>query len=96
MVWREEFQMPSFLRRELDPQPQSIVLEKIRLFEVKGHEIPLSALPAGSLQSEWTTILEEIRSADFEKNFSSYRYRVLANLIPRDLGLLRQLEQRMA
>jgi hypothetical protein len=40
--------MPNYLRRELDPQPVSIVLEKIRIFEVKGLEIDLSALPAGS------------------------------------------------
>lgn len=95
-AWREELQMPAFLRRELDPQPQSLILEKVRIFEVKGHEVPLSALPAGSLQSEWTTIMEEIRPSDFEKNFATYRYKVMANLVPRDLDHLRQLEQRMA
>jgi hypothetical protein len=78
--------MPSHIRKELDPQPQNIELEKIRIFEVKGHEIPLSALPAGSTQSEWTTLLEEVRPIDFEKNFQSmYRNRVLANLLPSDL-----------
>jgi len=85
-TWREEIQMPAFLRKELDPQPQSIVLEKVRIFMVKGHEVPLTQLPAGHTESLWTTLLEEIRPQDFEKNFHLYKYRVLANLVPRDLN----------
>jgi len=35
--------------------------DKIKIFEVKGHEIPLSALKAGSTETEWSTLVEEIR-----------------------------------
>ena len=86
--WREIIQMPNYLRRELDPQPVSIVLEKIRIFEVKGLEIDLSALPAGSTQTEWTTVIDYIRPADFESNFSKHSGKILANLKPRDGKLL--------
>lgn len=78
--------MPSYLRRELDPQPQSIILDSIRVFEVKGHEVPLSQLPTGAKQSEWTTLLDEIKPQDFVKNFQNYRFKVLANIVPRDLA----------
>ena len=86
--------MPSHLRLELEPHPLSLPLHKLRIFEVKGHEIPLSALPAGSTQSEWTTILEEVR--DLEKNFTQHRHKLLANLMPKDLKELRGLEQRIS
>ena len=58
--------MPVYLRSDLEPQPFPIQIEKMRIFEVKGCEVPLTALPAGSLHPEWTTILDYIRPQDFE------------------------------
>lgn len=84
--------MPAVLRRELDPQPQALILDQIKVYEVKGHEVPLSQLPSGRTQSEWTTLLEEVRPQDFIKNFQVYRCRVMANLRPKDVSLLKQLE----
>jgi hypothetical protein len=69
-------------------------LENLTVFSIKGTEIPLSALPAGSTQSEWTTILEEVK--DLDKNISNYRWKVMANLVPRDLKELKSLEARIA
>ena len=71
------------------------MMEKMRVFEVKGHEIPLDQLPSGHTQSEWTTMLEEIRPQELEKNFQIYKHKLLANLIPRDIEALQQIEQRM-
>ena len=69
----------------------------MRIFEVKGHEIPLSALPTGSTQTEWTTLLKEIRPADFEKSFNDlYRFKVLANLLPSDLAPRQEIELKSA
>jgi len=66
--WRETLQMPNSLRQELEPYNAMVPLNQIRVFEIKAHEIPLSALPAGSTSSEWTTVLEEVR--DLEKNIN--------------------------
>jgi hypothetical protein len=60
---------------------------------VVGSEIPLSALPAGSTEPEWTTIVEELKSSDLEKPI--YRNRGMACIAPKDLPLLKQLEARM-
>ena len=60
---------------------------------MKGHEIPLSALPAGSTESEWTTTLEEIK--DFERNFGVYKHRVMACVLPKEVKELQGLEQRI-
>ena len=68
----------------------------MRIFEVKGHEVPLSQLPAGAKQTEWTTLLDEIKPSDFIKNFHNYKFRILANLVPRDLTHLRQLEYQIS
>jgi len=89
--------MPTYLRRDLEPQPFQVPIDKMRIFEVKGCEIPLSALPSGRTQSEWTTIVEYLRPADFESNFTSkYAGKVLANLKPRDSQLLVQLDLQIA
>jgi hypothetical protein len=39
--------------------------------------------------------LEEIKPQDLEKNSDLYRNKLLANLVPRDLEALQQLEQRI-
>jgi len=49
------------VRNELDPQRVQLPIDQIKVFRVTGSEIPLSALPAGSTQPEWTTIVEEIK-----------------------------------
>lgn len=49
------------LQEGIDPQRIPLPLDKIKIFEVIGHDIQLSALPAGSTQPEETTFLEEIR-----------------------------------
>lgn len=72
------------------------MLDKIRIFEVKGLEIDLSALPAGSTQTEWTTVIDYIRPADFESNFAKHSGKILANLKPRDGKLLMQLDSQIA
>lgn len=59
-----------------------------------GSEIPLSALPAGSTQPEWTTIVEEIKPSELDKPI--FKNKGLACLAPRDLQLLKQLEVKMA
>lgn len=85
---RAELELESLaVRNELDPQPVNLPLDLIKVFKVLGSEIPLSALPAGSTQPEWTTIVEEIKPADLEK--PAYRGRGLACLAPRDLALLK-------
>lgn len=48
-------------RKELDPQPINLPIDKIKIFEVIGHSISLSALPAGSTAPEETTYPEEVR-----------------------------------
>ena len=97
LAWRERIQMPVYLRRDLEPQPFQVPIDKMRIFEVKGCEIPLSALPSGRTQSEWTTIVEYLRPADFENNFlTKYAGKVLANLKPRDSKLLVQLDLQIA
>jgi hypothetical protein len=97
LAWRERIQMPAYLRRDLEPQPFQVPIDKMRIFEVKGCEIPLSALPSGRTQSEWTTIVEYLRPADFENNFlTKYVGKVLANLKPRDSKLLVQLDLQIA
>lgn len=85
---------PLAVRNELDPQPVNLPIELIRVFKVLGSEIPLSALPAGSTQPEWTTIVEEIKPSELEKPL--FKNRSLACLAPRDLALLKQLEIKMA
>jgi len=91
---REELELESLaVRNELDPQPVNLPIDLIRVFKVHGSEIPLSALPAGSTQPEWTTIVEEIKPADLEKPL--YKNRGLACLAPRDLALMKQLEVKM-
>jgi hypothetical protein len=81
--------MPAYLRRDLEPQPFQVPIDKMRIFEVKGCEIPLSALPSGRTHSEWTTLLEYIRPNDFESTFQEkYAGKLLANLKPRDPKLL--------
>jgi hypothetical protein len=82
------------VRNELDPQPVQLPIDQIKVFRVIGSEIPLSALPAGSTQPEWTTIVEEIKPSDLEKPV--YKNKGLACLAPRDLALLKQLEVKMA
>jgi hypothetical protein len=81
------------VRNELDPQPVNLPIDRIKVFQVIGSEIPISALPAGSTQSEWTTIVEEIKPSDLEK--PTYRNRALACISPRELPLIKQLEARM-
>jgi hypothetical protein len=48
-------------RNEFDPQYTKIPISDYKIFEIKGHEIPLSALPAGTLYPRWTTLMEELR-----------------------------------
>lgn len=43
------------VRNELDPQPINLPVDRIKIFEVKGHTIDLSALPTGSQAPEETT-----------------------------------------
>ena len=54
------------VRNELDPQPINLPVDKIKIFEVKGHTIDLSALPTGTLAPEETTYLQEIRPQAIE------------------------------
>ena len=49
------------VRNELDPQPINLPVDRIKIFEVIGHNIELSALPTGSKVPEETTSPEEIR-----------------------------------
>lgn len=49
------------VRNELDPQPINLPVDRIKIYEVIGHNIQLSALPTGSKQPEETTSPEEIR-----------------------------------
>ena len=78
------------VRNELDSQPVNLPIDQIKVFNVESLEIPLSALPAGSTESEWKTIITEI--TDFDKK--DYKNRGLACLAPRDLTYLKQLEAR--
>lgn len=81
----------------MEPQTFLVQIDKMRIFEVKGCEIPLSALPSGRTQSEWTTIVEYLRPADFENNFpTKYAGKLLANLKPRDVKMLIQLDLQIA
>jgi hypothetical protein len=84
------------VRNELDPQPIILPLDKIKVFEVNGHKVDLSALPASSTAPEETTFPEEVRGQDLEKQISKYKHKILAALLPREVGLLKQLEARMA
>ena len=43
------------MRNELDPQPINLPIDKIKIFEIKGHIVPLAALPTGTLAPEETT-----------------------------------------
>lgn len=70
--------MDDFLRNELDPLPMPLPADKIKIFEVKGHEIPLSALKAGSTETEWSTLVEEIRPQEFEK----HKHKIVAVVAP--------------
>jgi len=71
-------------------------LDRIKIFEIIGHNIQLSALPAGSTQPEETTFPEEIRPQDLEKHIQKYKHKILAAVAPRDIAQLKQIEARMA
>ena len=71
-------------------------MDRIKIFEVNGHTIDRSALPASSLAPEETTFPEEIRPQDLEKQISKYKHKILAAVIPRDVQMLKQLEARIA
>ena len=84
------------VRNELDPHPINLPVDKIKIFEVKGHEIPLSALPAGSTHSEWTTWVELIQPQDLERGIVDYKHRILGVIVPKEMPVLKQLETRIA
>ena len=48
-------------RNELDPQPINLPLNRIKIYEINGHTVDRSALPANSTAPEETTFPEEIR-----------------------------------
>ena len=48
------------MRNELDPQPINLPVDKIKIFEVKGSEIPLSLLPAHCTEPEKITLVDPI------------------------------------
>ena len=77
------------VRKEIDPQPINLPIDQIKIFEVKGHEIPVTALKAGAKHSEWTTVVEEIRPQDLEKHISRNKHKILAVMHPKDLPLLK-------
>lgn len=83
-------------RNELDPQPINLPLDRIKIFEVNGHTVDRSALPASSTAPEETTFPEEIRPLDLEKQIQKYRHKILAAVLPRDVQMLKQLEARIA
>ena len=84
------------MRNELDPQRLLLPVDKIKIFEVKGHEIPLSALPAGSTHSEWTTWVEMVQPQDLERGIADYKHKILGVKVPKEIPALKQLETRIA
>ena len=73
------------VRNELDPQRLNIPIDKIKIFEVKGYEIPLSALPAGSTHPEWSTWVDLVTPQDLEKGIADYKHKILGVKLPRDI-----------
>jgi len=71
-------------------------IDRIKIFEVIGHNIQISALPTGSKQAEETTSPEEIRPNELERQFQKYNRRILAAVAPKEIAQLKQLEARMA
>lgn len=65
-------------RSEFDPQDTKLPINEYKLFEIKGHEIPLSALPAGSTSPRWTTLMEEVRPQDY----GLLKHKILAVMLP--------------
>ncbi len=91
-AWEETFGPElAFSRVEYDPYDLKIQVDEIRIFEVKGHEIPLSALPAGSTSPKQTTLIEEIRHNDLPL----LSQKILANVVPPDEERIKHLEQEM-
>lgn len=84
------------VRNELDPQPINLPVDRIKIFEVKGHTIDLSALPTGSQAPEETTYTQEIRPQELERQFKNYKHKILAAVSPKEIAKLKQLEARMA
>lgn len=79
-------------RNEFDPQDIKIPIDDYKIFEIKGHEIPLSALPAGTTSSRWTTLVEEVRPQDIP----NLKHKVLGVMVPPDVQKLKQLEREIA
>lgn len=53
---RRELELEEYaVRNELEPQPELLPLDTIKIFEIRGETIPLSALPAGCTEEEQTT-----------------------------------------
>ena len=77
------------MRNELDPQPINLPVDKIKIFEVKGHEIPLSLLPAGSKHPEWITLVEMIQPQDLEKGMADYKHRILSVVVPKEIAVMK-------
>lgn len=84
------------VRNELDPQPINLPVDKIKIFEVKGSEIPLSLLPAHCTEPEKITLVEPILPQDLEKGMADYKHRILSVLVPKEIAVMKQLEQRIA
>lgn len=84
------------VRNELDPQPINLPIDRIKIFEVKGHTIDLSALPTGTKAPEETTYTQEIRPQEIESHFKDFKHKILAAVSPKEVAKLKQLEARMA
>ena len=76
-------------RNEFDPQDIKLDVEGFKIFEITGHEIPMSSLPIGATGPKWTTNVEELHDMGLLK------HKVLAVLMPGDLQKLKQLEREM-
>jgi len=81
-----------YTRTEFDPYDISISVEEYKIFEIKGHEIPLSALPAGSTSPKWTTLMDEIKGSELAK----LQHKMLAIAYPQDQERLRVLEKELS
>ena len=83
------------VRNDLETYPINLDVEKIKIFEVKGREIPISALPDGSLHSKWSTWVDKIEPHDLERGIADYRHKILGVIAPKDIQVMKQLETRM-
>ena len=84
------------VRNELDPQPIYLPIEKIKIFEVIGHNIHRQALPRSATAPEEVTSAEEIEPKVLQRDFNNYKHRILAAVQPKEIAHFKQLEARIA